>query len=95
MTRYYYATGALFFIEPHGESVYRIADAIPRSLIKKTRIIDPLTLQAGFDPLIDTGLSLIALQSIWADSWGDRMDYILLNILITLKENGLSAISRG
>ena len=81
---------ALFFIEPHGESIYRIADALPRSLIKKTRIIDPLTLHAGFDPLLDTGLALTALQSIWADSWGDRMDYIPLNILITLKENDLT-----
>ena len=81
---------ALFLIDPHGETLSRIADALPRSVIKRTRVIDPEDCCIGFDPLKYIDLTHEGLKSIWADTWGARMDWILRVSEMTVAANGLT-----
>jgi hypothetical protein len=80
---------AIFLIDPHGEMVARIADTLPRRLIKRTVIIDPShEAPVGFDPLrIPVEDIIAACKSIWADSWGPQLNYLLKYALMLLAEN--------
>jgi hypothetical protein len=81
---------ALFFIDPHGENFYALADALPRRLIKRTVLIDCADYHyaVGFDPITNPLHTLSGLKSIWIDSWGPRMEWLLLNALHVIHQNG-------
>ena len=80
----------IFVIDPHGETTHRIADCIPRRLIKKTVYIDPAEEHVvGFNPLTTTVEHQIAnYKAIWKnsieDSWGPQLEYLLRFALLVL-----------
>lgn len=80
---------ALVFIDPHGETALALLDALPRSLIKQTVYIDASdrTHAVGFNPIRNPLHCLSGLKSIWIDSWGPRMEWLLLNALLLLGDN--------
>ena len=80
---------AIFFIDPHGEAAVQLLDALPRSAFKRTCYIDcsDTDYAVGFNPLLDPRHCLSGLKSIWAESWGPRMEWLLLNGLLTLHAN--------
>ncbi len=84
------ADRALFFIDPHGENFYALADALPRRLINRTVLIDCADYHyaVGFDPISNPLHTLSGLKSIWIDSWGPRMEWLLLNALHVIHLNG-------
>jgi hypothetical protein len=82
-------------IDPHGDLVESVRDAVPVERRGDLVYFDvPDTSRAlGFNPLAPAApavrpliaSSLIqALKKIWADSWGPRMEHILRNALLTL-----------
>jgi hypothetical protein len=80
---------AVFFIDPHGHDALDLLDAIPPDLTEKTCYIDLSDAEyaVGFNPLIKPAHTLSGLKSIWIDSWGPRMEWLLLNGLLVLAEN--------
>src|SRR5262245_53668976 len=67
---------AIFVIDPHAEMTNRIADAIPRSYIKRTGLIDPADpdFAVGFNPLtLPVHILVDAFHSIWSESWGPQL----------------------
>ena len=80
---------AVFFIDPHGHDALDLLDAIPSDLTEKTCYIDlsDYHYAVGFNPLIKPAHTLSGLKSIWIDSWGPRMEWLLLNGLLVLAEN--------
>ena len=81
---------ALVYIDPHGENSLALLDALPRRSIKNTCYIDcsTTTNAVGFNPLVNPIHTLSGLKSIWIDSWGPRMEWLLLNDLLLLSETG-------
>lgn len=80
---------AVFVIDPHGEMTRRIADSLPRSAIKRTVVIDAADddYAVGFDPLrLPVHILIDALRSIWEDSWGPQLEYLLKMALKALSE---------
>ncbi len=85
------------YLDPHGDSVQRILDYIP-----KERIDDVIYLNLtdvdhpfAFNPLEKVSweqrhfvaLSLVSIfKKIWVDAWSARMEYILTNALLALLE---------
>lgn len=87
---------AIFVIDPHGETVMRIADALPRRLIKHTAIIDPSErgYAVGFNPLrVPVPLQMSGYQSIWEDSWGPQLNYLLKYALLALYEHPTATLA--
>ena len=80
---------AVFFIDPHGHDALDLLDAIPSDLTEKTCYIDlsDYHYAVGFNPLIKPAHTLSGLKSIWIDSWGPRMEWLLLNGLLVLAEH--------
>lgn len=91
------AGGGFLFIDPHGDTARRLADAVPPFRRADVIYFDPLdTHVVGFNPLLrveplhrGTVAARIveAFHNIWADSWGPRLDYTLTNAIRLLLEN--------
>ena len=80
---------AVFFIDPHGESAQRIADALPRSLIHRSVYIDLSDYHyVGFNPLVNPLHVHTGLKSLWIDNWGPQSDYLLKYALLAVAEYG-------
>ena len=83
------------FIDPHGDAVESLLDAIPPSRINDVVYFDPsdidnpvaFNILEATDPaykyLVASGL-VSSLKKIWADSWGPRLEYILRNTILGL-----------
>lgn len=80
---------AIFFIDPHGEAALQLLDTLPRSAFRRTCYIDCSDTEyaVGFNPLLNPLHCLSGLKSIWSESWGPRMEWLLLNGLLTLHAN--------
>src|ERR1700730_2003258 len=82
--------GGFALLDPHGDLAETIADTV------ECIYFDPSELQLGFNVLenvIEAKRPLVAAQivasfkAIWGDSWGQRMEWILLNALRLLLDN--------
>jgi hypothetical protein len=82
-------------IDPHGDLAEELLDHIPPSRADDLVYFDPADLDfpIGLNPIAGAALddhSLIvsgivgAFQSLWPDSWGPRMEYILSNAVAAL-----------
>jgi len=90
-------------IDPHGDIAYRVADAIPRARLNDTIYFDAADrdFPIGFNPLAGVGDGhrelvasgiVAAFKGLWADSWGEWLEYLLKNALMAILEHpgGLS-----
>jgi hypothetical protein len=84
-------------IDPHGDLVEGLLDHFPPSRANDLIYFNPSDLEfpVGLNPLFDVPTDQRALvtdglvgafKSIWVDSWGPRMEYILANTLAALLE---------
>lgn len=82
----------LALLDPHGDLARAVIDAMPRHRIPDAIYLNPADLEfpAGFNPLFGVAPDrrplvaahiLAAFHHIWADSWGPRLEYLLLNSL--------------
>jgi len=87
----------LAFLDPHGDSVQRILNYIPKERIDDVIYFNPTDVNhpIAFNPLEKvswehrhlTAISLLSIfKKIWVDAWSARMEYILTNILLALLE---------
>jgi hypothetical protein len=87
----------LAFLDPHGDSIQRILDYIPKERIDDVIYFNPTDINhpIGFNPLekVSWGQrhlivsSLLSIfKKIWVDAWSARMEYILTNTLLALLE---------
>jgi energy-coupling factor transporter ATP-binding protein EcfA2 len=87
----------LAFLDPHGDSVQRILDYIPKERIDDVIYFNPTDINhpIAFNPLEKvswehrhlTAISLLSIfKKIWVDAWSARMEYILTNTLLALLE---------
>jgi energy-coupling factor transporter ATP-binding protein EcfA2 len=85
------------FLDPHGDSVQRILDYIPKERIDDVIYFNPTDVNhpIAFNPLEKvswehrhlTAISLLSIfKKIWVDAWSARMEYILTNALLALLE---------
>jgi type IV secretory pathway TraG/TraD family ATPase VirD4 len=91
------AGGGFLFIDPHGDTARKLADAVPPFRRADVIYFDPLdTHVVGFNPLLRVeplhrgtlaARIVEAFHNIWADSWGPRLDYTLTNAIRLLLEN--------
>jgi hypothetical protein len=86
------------FLDPHGDSSQKIADAIPKHRIQDVIYLDPADLSASpslnlFENIQPDDRPLVAAQivacfkGIYGSSWGPRMEYILTNSLRLLLDS--------
>lgn len=95
-------------IDPHGDLADDVLDSIPSFRTRDVIVLDPSDQQMpiGFNPLADIPPALrsvavsniiASLRSIWASSWGARMEHILANTLALLiaqpEHSGVSFLS--
>jgi type IV secretory pathway TraG/TraD family ATPase VirD4 len=89
--------GGLLFIDPHGDTAQKLADAVPPFRRADVIYFDPLDSHVvGFNPLLQVeplhrgtlaARIVEAFHNIWVDSWGPRLDYTLTNAIRLLLEN--------
>lgn len=91
------------FVDPHGDTVERLLDAIPPQRVNDVVYFDPsdvdypvaFNVLEAVDPtykyLVASGL-VSSLKKIWADSWGPRLEYILRNTILGLLDYPSSTI---
>lgn len=85
----------LALIDPHGDLVDEVLDLIPGHRVDDVIIFDPSDplYTVGINPfyrvpkdeqaLVASNI-VAALRHVWADSWGPRLEYILLNTIMAL-----------
>lgn len=82
-------------IDPHGDLALEVLDTVPSNRIDDVVILDPsdISRPVGFNPFYRVPKderSLVAanitatFKSIWRDSWGPRLEYILFNVVAAL-----------
>ena len=85
-------------LDPHGDLAEKIADTIPCIYFDPADAEFPV----GFDPHHNVSAAdrplvaaqvLASLKAIWADSWGHRLEYILINCLRLLLDNSAPIIA--
>jgi len=84
-------------VDPHGDLVEKVVDFIPSDRINDVVYFNPSDLdhpiafnileQVGpeYKNLVANGLVGV-FKKIWADSWGPRLEYILINSILSLLE---------
>lgn len=89
------------FIDPHGDEAENILDFIPPKRIDDVVYFDPSDadfpiamnlLQGNFDKALMAEGIVTAFKSIWKDSWGPLLEYILYASLRVLAENGNTSL---
>ena len=90
----------LALLDPHGDLAKTVIDTMPRQCIPDCIYLNPADLEhpAGLNPLYSVEPDrrplvaahiVAAFHHIWADSWGPRLEYLLLNSLrLLLDANG-------
>ncbi|PLX33595.1 MAG: hypothetical protein C0605_16110 [Hyphomicrobiales bacterium] len=82
-------------IDPHGDLALEVMEAVPSNHIRDVIVLDPSDLKypVGFNPLYRVpkderdavAENLTAtFAHLWRDSWGPRLEYILLNTISAL-----------
>ncbi len=86
------------FIDPHGDSVRKILDYVPKSRINDVIYVNPADLefpiafnilesvQSQYKHLVASGLMGV-FTKIWASMWSSRMEYILNNTILALLDS--------
>ena len=80
----------LALLDPHGDLAKTVIDRVPRERIQHCIYLDPadLAFPVGINPLHNVAFDrrpLVAahvvstFRHIWAESWGPRLEYLLLN----------------
>ncbi len=89
----------LAVIDPHGDMVERLRDAVPAGRLGDVvyvNVADP-ALRFGYNPLRKVALPYVplavsglleAFKKRWPDAWGSRMEHMLRNALYALIEHG-------
>jgi len=76
----------LAVIDPHGDLAQEILSMVPKSRYHEVVYFDPRE-PIGLNVLsLPTDSIVNALRSIWSDSWGARMEWILVNAVNACKE---------
>jgi hypothetical protein len=86
-------------IDPHGDLAEQCLDLVPPTRIRKTLYFNPddVDFPISFNPLAGVktehrairAIEIVgAFKSIWADSWGPRLEHILFHTLMALLEAG-------
>jgi hypothetical protein len=92
-----YAGRGIAFIDPHGDNAQTLPDYIPPSRINDVVIFDPADTEypIGLNLICATSKDerhlvassvVSAFKSIWRDSWGPRLEYILSMTVAALLE---------
>lgn len=87
----------LAVVDPHGDLVEKVIDFVPPERVNDVVYINPADLDfpIAFNILENVGPEYRSLVSnglvgvfkkIWADSWGPRLEYILINTILALLE---------
>ena len=87
----------LCFLDPHGDAAVSLASSIPRRRIADTYYLDPTNRTHAFcyNPLLNiaemdrpTAAANFAgaFKGIWVDSWGPRLEFLLVNALRLLMD---------
>lgn len=87
----------LAVVDPHGDLVEKVIDFVPAHRVNDVVYINPADLDfpIAFNILENVGPEYRSLVSnglvgvfkkIWADSWGPRLEYILINTILALLE---------
>lgn len=105
MARQDLAAGRGFaLLDPHGDLVTRVADAVPtseRGRVTYLNVPDPEQpfgynplrhVSEAYIPLAASGL-LETFRKIWPEAWGVRMEHVLRNILFSLLERRDSTLA--
>jgi hypothetical protein len=84
----------LALLDPHGDLAEDVLEHIPKSRTRDLVYINPADIERpiGFNPLASVPPDLrpivadgvAAFRHVWPDSWGPRLDYILINAVRTL-----------
>ncbi|MFH1426792.1 MAG: type IV secretion system DNA-binding domain-containing protein [Candidatus Kerfeldbacteria bacterium] len=87
----------LAVVDPHGDLVEKIVDFIPSNRINDVVYFNPAdvanpiafnileNVELEYKNLVSNGLVGV-FKKIWADSWGPRLEYILINSILALIE---------
>ena len=90
-------------IDPHGDLVIRLRDAIPDQRASDLIYFDPASAANQYTynplkripklliPLAASGL-LEAFKKLWVNEWGNRMEHILRNCIYALLESGEASL---
>lgn len=82
-------------VDPHGDMVEKLTDYIPLDRIEDVVYFNPAdaefpiafnileNVDPMYKPLVASGLVGV-FKKIWADSWGPRLEYILMNTILAL-----------
>jgi energy-coupling factor transporter ATP-binding protein EcfA2 len=83
------------FIDPHGDEVRKLLDAVPAHRVQNVVYFDPADLRTSVSinlldhdspdqrEMVASGVVSV-FKSIWASSWGPRMEYLLKQSLLAL-----------
>lgn len=86
------------FIDPHGDSIFKILDFVPPNRINDVVYFDPSDLdhpiafnilesvESRYKHLVASGLMGV-FTKIWASMWSSRMEYILNNTILALLDS--------
>lgn len=92
----------LLLIDPHGDLVSRVKDFVPPYRKRDLIYLDAASPAFGINPLEHAPKSfqalaasgfVSALRTIWADSWGPRLEHILRNCALALISRSGSTIA--
>ena len=95
--------GGLCFLDPHGDAARQLSDLIPRRRTRDTVYLDAAKLEAPitYNPLsgvepparhLRASAITESIRALHADSWGDRLDWVLYNSLRALLDRPGSTI---
>ncbi|MBI2411272.1 MAG: type IV secretion system DNA-binding domain-containing protein [Candidatus Kerfeldbacteria bacterium] len=88
----------LAVVDPHGDLVEKVVNFVPNNRINDVVYFNPADLDypiafnilesvsPEYKNLVSNGLVGV-FKKIWADSWGPRLEYILINTILALLEN--------
>ena len=83
---------AVIYIDPHGPDALDLLNAIPSWQIRNVCYIDLADREyaVGFNPIAEPHLLVTAFKTIWADSWGPRLEHFLRHGVTVIHEAGLT-----
>ena len=84
--------GAVIYIDPHGPDALDLLNATPSWQLRNVCYIDLADREhaVGFNPIAEPHLLVTAFKTIWADSWGPRLEHFLRHGITVLHEARLS-----
>ncbi len=83
---------AVVYIDPHGPDALDLLNACPSWQLRNICYIDLGDAEhaVGFNPLAEPHHLVTAFKTIWADSWGPRLEHFLRHGIAVIHEAGLT-----